>query len=545
MVGGCNQMSLSKADIEEITAEAKKGNTDACIMLGNAYYSASGVTKNNNLAFFWWQKASNNGSVAGLESVGICYCSGIGVRRDLGKGISILRRAADRGSVTANKKLGEIYISFLDGIIGSGVSRTHYPESEISLITSINDFDEDKDGILQLRFQAFERIRDDAIQFLMFGVSEGDSESQYLIGLAYETGYTYPAEAFKWYEEAAKNGNSNGQYRLGNCYEKGRGVNIDYNKAFFWYEKAANQGIIEAELALGGCYEKGLGVEKDDEQALYWYKEAEMHGSSKASFFILRNKAKKGDSTAQYKLAAQYEKQHNLEEAYNWYEKSAKNGNPDATSALKNHFSKEFKDARRKKVDYDTLLRSKEKRLLRTGVAIILLSIVLVFCLMYFSFKGIIPLKYVPVISFFFGSFLFLFKNSKYFDKYRHSKPIFSDHILTSLNIKQFVTIILILNLVLSVIQIIVINGSFSSYLLKKSIPRILKMVFLDPPLYVLGGWFFLGRGDRYLTLVGAANVFLFITLLADMDIMSRRRFIYYLIILFNIILSIVYVLPN
>ena len=83
----------------------------------------------------------------------------------------------------------------------------------------------------------------------------------------------------------AHQGNSESQYQLGLMYELGAGVEKSEILAFAWYQQSANQNHAKAQYNLGIFYALAKGVEKDIRQAKYWIKKAHDNGYSGASIF--------------------------------------------------------------------------------------------------------------------------------------------------------------------------------------------------------------------------------------------------------------------
>ena len=92
-----------------------------------------------------------------------------------------------------------------------------------------------------------------------------------------------------WLDLAAL-GDAQSQFGLGMIFESGRGVPPDAEKAAGYYLKAADQGMSEAQLSLGSLFEHGRGVARDLERAAALYRSA----------------AQQGNAQAQYNLAALY-----------------------------------------------------------------------------------------------------------------------------------------------------------------------------------------------------------------------------------------------
>ena len=53
-------------------------------------------------------------------------------------------------------------------------------------------------------------------------------------------------EAVKWYQKAAEQGDSGSQYRLGVMYENGEGVAQDYVASYIWYHLASQAHEFES-----------------------------------------------------------------------------------------------------------------------------------------------------------------------------------------------------------------------------------------------------------------------------------------------------------
>jgi TPR repeat protein len=79
------------------------------------------------------------------------------------------------------------------------------------------------------------------------------------------------------FEHAARNlpplaikGDPHAQFLLATLYSKGRGVELDCEKAFVWFSSAANNGHSRAQSALGLLYLEGIGTTVDEVEAVRW-----------------------------------------------------------------------------------------------------------------------------------------------------------------------------------------------------------------------------------------------------------------------------------
>ena len=110
---------------------------------------------------------------------------------------------------------------------------------------------------------------------------QGDSESQYNLGVMYENGQGVSQddqEAVKWYQSAAEQDHPQAQYNLGLMYKKGQGVTQDYQKALKWFHLSAEQAYPPAQVMLGTAYILGEGVKVDPVIAYMWFNIASKYG---------------------------------------------------------------------------------------------------------------------------------------------------------------------------------------------------------------------------------------------------------------------------
>jgi hypothetical protein len=85
----------------QILAAAQSGDPQAMALISGAYATGSGLPKSNDEAFRWAQRAAATGLPLGLHVLGLDYFYGTGVAVDMGRYLSLIRRAADAGSIAA------------------------------------------------------------------------------------------------------------------------------------------------------------------------------------------------------------------------------------------------------------------------------------------------------------------------------------------------------------------------------------------------------------------------------------------------------------
>ena len=125
------------------------------------------------------------------------------------EGVTMLRRAADRGFAMAQYRLAKLYER------GEGVQRD-----------------------LAIARQWTERA-----------AASGNRRAMHDLGVYFARGEGAPldeAAAFRWFRQAAELGVADSQYNLGVLYQQGRGVNTAPSEALFWFMVAARQGDQDA-----------------------------------------------------------------------------------------------------------------------------------------------------------------------------------------------------------------------------------------------------------------------------------------------------------
>ena len=100
------------------------------------------------------------------------------------------------------------------------------------------------------------------IQILIEKAKAGDTDAQFKIASAYDSGNGAPRDgkkAMKWYLKAAEAGMAEAQNSVGS----GLQAEKQYSKALTWYAKAAQQNHPIAINNLAYLYDLGLGVKQD------------------------------------------------------------------------------------------------------------------------------------------------------------------------------------------------------------------------------------------------------------------------------------------
>lgn len=125
------------------------------------------------------------------------------------EGVTLLRRAADRGFPMAQYRLAKLYER------GEGVP------ADLAV----------------------------ARQWTERAAAAGNRRAMHDLGVYFARGEGAPLDegaAFRWFRQAAELGVADSQYNLGVLYQQGRGVNASASEALFWFLVAARQGDQDA-----------------------------------------------------------------------------------------------------------------------------------------------------------------------------------------------------------------------------------------------------------------------------------------------------------
>lgn len=88
---------------------AAQDNVKAQTMLGIAYAVGKGVPQNDQTAFFWLEKAAEQGDAGAQFDVGVAYRRGLlGVKQDSGRARFWLEKSAAQGDEDAQRALQEM-----------------------------------------------------------------------------------------------------------------------------------------------------------------------------------------------------------------------------------------------------------------------------------------------------------------------------------------------------------------------------------------------------------------------------------------------------
>ena len=154
------------------------------------------------------QEVAESGNIYAMNSVGLCFNYGHGVKKNLKEAVKWYQKAADAGNADAMLNLGCCYEK------GEGVKKN-----------------------LKEAMKLYEKAAEQGIARAMTNIGnlctvEGQKKKD----------YTEYKKAVKWFQKAIDAGDPYGMSGLGWCYEYGCGVKKSLSEAFRWYAKSLENG---------------------------------------------------------------------------------------------------------------------------------------------------------------------------------------------------------------------------------------------------------------------------------------------------------------
>ncbi len=232
------------------------------------------------------QWSAARGSVTAQRRLGLMYMAGQGVDQDDGQAAKWFAMAADQGDVGAKTSLIALCsnprappltpcVPLAADIKAAAVRGD--PQAEIELGSFI-------------LVGAAGLLRDPAaaVGWYRKAADQGYTRAEFQLGLVYGTGLlgvnADPGQSMSWFRKAADQGDVTSMHTLAMAYQSGLyGAAKDPVQAEAWYLKAANAGDLSAQSALASMYAGGEGVAEDPVQAVYWYRKAAEQGNANAA----------------------------------------------------------------------------------------------------------------------------------------------------------------------------------------------------------------------------------------------------------------------
>lgn len=228
----------------KLQEDADGGDAQAQYELACLYEEGNGQEQDQEMAFYWYKKAAEGGSIPAANKLSWIYSTGTKqvVTRDYVEAEKWCRIAAEAGNPSAQNRMGVFYE------LGQGGLEQDYPEA--------------------FKWYTIATENGSAIAMANLG-------NMYLNGRAVEKDYSI---ARQWIEKAVNLGDAYACSRMGRIYEYGYGIDPDYVEAFNWYMKGAEKGDSNSQHAIAYLLRNGKGCEKDLAASAEWYRKAIENG---------------------------------------------------------------------------------------------------------------------------------------------------------------------------------------------------------------------------------------------------------------------------
>jgi Sel1 repeat protein len=377
--------------LQKLMKVAEKGNPEAQNAIGQAYLNGKGVTKSEEKAIEWLEKAAAKGSAEALYTMGNFYFYGNSplIGKFYKKAIEYYSKAATKGDANAQRQLS---VCLYNGIGGTQSYRDAFNWLSRSVNADPTPVTENNLGVCYTTGNGTRASIPQAMELFQKASEAGDAMAQYNLGsLLLEEGQLDVKKGFEYLEKSAAKNNLLALKKLGDLYYNGKYTNLTRERGFEYYTKAAQQVpttatetldyffqqqdevYSEVLYLLSQCYAEGKGVKKSGKEAEMWaIKAADL--SHKAAFDYLLKRIEANDPKAPASINAIltvadgyfYGKgaKKDYNKAFELYEKLAKQENLVAQKRLVEYYS----DAKNPKKDAEKTL-SWQERIAKKGDA--------------------------------------------------------------------------------------------------------------------------------------------------------------------------------
>jgi uncharacterized protein len=198
-------------------------------------------------------------------------------KKEFAAAASFLERAANRGVIVAQYRLGMMYAQ------GIGIER------DLSLAlrwlkTAAPNYEAAAQQLQAVRYELRNAYTDE-FDRSWAAAQTGDALSMFKLAIMFQDGVgTSPnaARALEWLEKAAQLNVADAQARLGTMYLNGEYVTQDFQQAQHWLTQAASFGESVSMALLGTLYRDAKGVQRNVVTAMQWFILSAYHGNQHA-----------------------------------------------------------------------------------------------------------------------------------------------------------------------------------------------------------------------------------------------------------------------
>lgn len=243
---GTTKSQNTRAALKWFLAAAAQGHIDAQFQAGMMYYDPE--SPQNNQAEQWLSKAAANQHVEAQYYLGSLYEN----QGQYAKAVTWMDRAVAKNHDGALDMLLMLYLD------------NRFPELEktvdkAKVIVWLEKAA--KKGYIEAQYRLgelylqgdTEQFASEAYQWFHKAATKGHVRAQYRLGLMYLEGVgvnKHYTKSAGWLRRAAESGQVDAQFQLGEMYRLGRGLPKKEILATKWYQQAAEQGHMEAKLRL-------------------------------------------------------------------------------------------------------------------------------------------------------------------------------------------------------------------------------------------------------------------------------------------------------
>lgn len=253
-----------------------------------------------------------------LIGQGVCYARGIGVEKNTNEALRKFKKSAGLDNCEAYYNLG-LYHLYGDDIIG--------PNEKKAMGYLATAAEKGSSRAMMKLYDIYGKKNDNKQKkaYLIQAANQGVPLAQYLYAVILEEENNY-YQADELYKKAAATGEPNALNVLGEKYEKAGNA----EDAFKFYKESSDNGCMRGKMNLGRCYHYGIGVTADTKKAGTFYSVAAQSGDNEAQYLC----GKWFEDEALGAKENLIKRDYCYKSAFEWYYKSAEQGNTDANYRL-------------------------------------------------------------------------------------------------------------------------------------------------------------------------------------------------------------------
>ena len=281
--------------IARITREAQAGNVQSQYNLGQIYYAAFGVARDDAQARRWFTAAAAQGHAHAAAQAGYLAMYGRGGGVDKAAAQSLLRAAADGSDSYGQALYGLMQIT---DAVEAGKPDAPLPGA-VALLVRAADAGEvtaqSTLGTMVYYYGTSGAAKDvaQAVKYMQLAVAQDDPLALQLLGEQYMTGGTaFPRDVVKGWtllRRAAARGNGRAGFIVGISLLQGsNGLVKSDSEGARYMRKAAEDGDVVAMVAHAQVLHEGTAVPKDLKEAARWYRKAAAQGNEEAASALKR-----------------------------------------------------------------------------------------------------------------------------------------------------------------------------------------------------------------------------------------------------------------